>query len=347
LSHTVEIDQCRPEHWAAMARDFDDANLYQTWAYGESFWGAGQLSHIVVRQRGLVTGMAQLRVIRVPIIGGGMAHLRWGPLCQRRGSSLDHGSLRLMLEALRREYVERRGMHLQIFPFGVRGTEREIAFKDALNGFKSSSFGHGESYRTVLVSLTPDLSTIRRSLDQKWRNQLNRAERNELTVRECPDDSGFPEFAKLYQQMVTRKGLSVVAKTGEFQRVQRQLDADSKMPVLLCEHAGRPVAGLVTSAIGTTGVYLLGATNEEGMRLKAAYLLQWRMMEILKERGMTHYDLGGINPQTNPGVYHFKKGFGGADVEYLPPCVASAGLRSRLVETSVRRLRGALVRLRS
>lgn len=347
MSHTVEIDQCTPVQWTAMVREFEDANLYQTWAYGACRWNPQQLSHVVVRQRGVVTAMAQLRVIPMPIIGGGIAHLRWGPLCHRRGSPLDSEALRSICQVLRREYVERRGMHLRVFPFGVRGTERELAFNEALTGFQRSTFAPGESYRTVLVSLVPDLPTVRSNLDQKWRNQLNGAERNGLEVRQCPGDGGFPEFGQLYHQMAKRKGLPLVTQTTIFERVQRQLDSDAKMLVLLCEQAGQPVAGLVASAIGSTGVYLLGATNEQGMRLKAAYLLQWRMMEILKGRGLTHYDLGGINPQTNPGVYHFKKGFGGLDVEYLPPSVASHGLRSRLVATSVRSLRGALVRLRS
>ena len=49
------------------------------------------------------------------------------------------------------------------------------------------------------------------------------------------------------------------------------------------------------------------------MKAKGSYLLQWRMMQWLRERGCRWYDLGGVNPTRNPGVYHFKSGFGGAE----------------------------------
>ena len=32
----------------------------------------------------------------------------------------------------------------------------------------------------------------------------------------------------------------------------------------------------------------------------------WRMIEWLKTQDCTFYDLGGISPETNPGVYRFK-----------------------------------------
>jgi lipid II:glycine glycyltransferase (peptidoglycan interpeptide bridge formation enzyme) len=73
----------------------------------------------------------------------------------------------------------------------------------------------------------------------------------------------------------------------------------------------------VGSAIGDRGIYLLGATNDQGMKNKGSYLLQWRMIEWLKENGCHWYDLGGIDPDGNPGVYHFKSGLSGKDVYHV------------------------------
>ena len=66
---------------------------------------------------------------------------------------------------------------------------------------------------------------------------------------------------------------------------------------------------MVASAIGNMGIYLLGATHDEGLNTKAAYLIHWTMINRLKESGVQSYDLGGINPETNPGVYHFQARF--------------------------------------
>jgi hypothetical protein len=102
------------------------------------------------------------------------------------------------------------------------------------------------------------------------------------------------------------------------------------MKVFLCAEDGVPVAGLVGSAMGDTGIYLFGATSEQGMKCKGAYLVQWRMIEWLKALDVTHYDLGGINPETNPGVYHFKHGMSGDDVLYMRPLVCCRNIASKV-----------------
>ena len=80
------------------------------------------------------------------------------------------------------------------------------------------------------------------------------------------------------------------------------------MQIMICEDRGAPVAGLVVSAIGGSAIYLLGATSDDGLKSKGAYLLQWNMIQWLKQNGVRWYDLGGIDPEANRGVYSFKKG---------------------------------------
>jgi lipid II:glycine glycyltransferase (peptidoglycan interpeptide bridge formation enzyme) len=64
------------------------------------------------------------------------------------------------------------------------------------------------------------------------------------------------------------------------------------------------------------------------MNSKGSYLLQWLMVKWLKEARIRYYNLGGINPEKNPGVYHFKQGFSGRDVLYMPPLVSCTSMLS-------------------
>ena len=66
---------------------------------------------------------------------------------------------------------------------------------------------------------------------------------------------------------------------------------------MVCEYEGEPIAVSICSAIGDTGIYLLGASGDKGMNLNGSNLLQWQMIEWLKEQGCHWYDLGGINPK--------------------------------------------------
>jgi lipid II:glycine glycyltransferase (peptidoglycan interpeptide bridge formation enzyme) len=105
------------------------------------------------------------------------------------------------------------------------------------------------------------------------------------------------------------------------------------------------VAGHVASFLGDTCVYLLGATSEEGLRTKAAYLLQWRVIQAAHEKGFKWYDLGGIDPEANPGVHHFKRGLGAQEITAPGPLeYPAAGWRRAAVHGSeqvYRRLRRA------
>jgi lipid II:glycine glycyltransferase (peptidoglycan interpeptide bridge formation enzyme) len=58
-------------------------------------------------------------------------------------------------------------------------------------------------------------------------------------------------------------------------------------------------------------VDLFRATSNNGVKTYGSYLVQWKVVEYLKERGCLWYNLNGINPPANPGGYQFKSQMGG------------------------------------
>ncbi len=332
--YSVQVDRTSESEWSALLDQFDDASLYQTWAYGAVRWGDSRVSRLVLRRRGEPVAMAQVLVLRPLPLRLGMAQLRWGPVCERKGSKLDLEVVEATMAALHREYVQEQGLLLRVMPHARLDSAQAAAFRHAHGKFTEEEFRAGESYRTMLVDLTPPLEIIRKRLDQKWRNQLNRAEKNGLTVTEDDGVAGFAVFFTLYEQMLARKRFGS-SDVSHFRHLQERLSANHRMRVFICLNQDEPVAATIASAIGCTGVYLLGATNEKGMQCKAAYLLQWRMIQWLQERGASSYDLGGVNPESNPGVYHFKKGISGEDILYAKPMVACDRPGSRTLAASV------------
>jgi hypothetical protein len=117
----------------------------------------------------------------------------------------------------------------------------------------------------------------------------------------------------------------------EFERIQEQLPESQRMRIFICKDQGVPVAGLVAAVTGNSAIYLLGATSDAGLNARGAYLLQWSLISFLKENGIKFYDLGGIDPATNPGVYQFKRGLTGADTCQMMPLVASKSVLSSAV----------------
>jgi hypothetical protein len=315
----IEVDRVNETEWSKLLDRFEDASIYQTWAYGSVRWGAKNLSHLVLKRGDEPVAAAQLRMVRPGNMPVGIAYLRWGPLCQLRGAEHDPRIFSAVAAALREEYCKKRGLYLEVLPNAFAGSSRAEAFHSAFANFEGGNQLSDEDYRTLVLDLEPSLETLRKNLDKKWRNQLNASERNNLTITEGFSAKEYSSFSALYQEMWERKKFKTSVSVEEFGRVQESLPANQKMKIVLCEQEGKAVAGVVCTALGNSGIYLLGATNEAGMKIKAAYLIHWTIIRSLKEQGFRYYDLGGIDPQENPGVYHFKSGFSGADVSHISP----------------------------
>jgi hypothetical protein len=344
----VEVDRATPAEWSSMLDLFDDASLYQTWSYGAVRWGRKSLSHLVLKRSGEVLGMAQLRIIRLTSLKFGMAYLRWGPLYERRGMPLDPEVAIGMARALQEEYVRKRGLLLQILPNAFVGSPRAALLQSGFSKFTQEPQTSANVYRTFVLDLAPPIEELRKNLDKKWRNQLTRSEKNGLKIIAGSGTDEYRTFCRMYNQMWERKKFDTTVDVEEFGRLQEDLPDTHRMRILICQQDGVPVAGLVASAMGDSAIYLLGATSDDGLNAKGAYLLQWTLIQWLKENGFKSYDLGGIDPEGNPGVYSFKRGLSGSDVFQLTPLVAcnsfvsSAIVRASLAAHRIVRSLGAL-----
>ena len=266
-----------------------------------------------------IVAAAQVRIMSIPVFGASIAYVISGPLFHSSSRRDDWKALRQALRALRNEYVGRRRISLRVNPLFPREYER-----DCLSVFHDEGYSYvtpAEAKHTIIIDVSPPLVELRRGLEQKWRNQLNQAERNRrLEILEGSDDQTFEMFLRMYRQMLVRKGLPEPGDIRTFRAMQPLLPDRLKMNVILVLEAGAPSAGVVCSAIGRRGIYLFGATADAGMRNKASYLAQWRVLQWIKEKGCTEYDLHGTNATANPGVYRFKTGLcgkNGKEVELM------------------------------
>lgn len=342
---TTQIDGVTEQEWNLLMDGFADANIYQTWAYGAVRWGREQLSHLVLRRDGVAAALAQLRIVRVPVIGSGIAYLRWGPICRRRDGAWDPAVIRAASEALVQEYVGRRKLLLRVIPNTFQDDPECEEVENLWSGLGFQPDEAASRYHTVRVDLRPPVDDARRALSSRWRRQLNIAERNDLEIREGRTDGLYAAFVTLYREMLARKRFDTTVDVGEFERIQQRLPESQKMLVLICLSQGVPVAGLVVATVGKTAIYLLAATGDAGLDARGSYLLQWHAMRLLRDSGHEWYDLGGINQERNPGVFTFKTGMGGAETNQLAAVELSHAPLSRIAVAFGDRLRGAVARV--
>lgn len=311
----IEIDKTHQTDWENILLQFDDANLYQTIEYGMNYPGGKNLSHLIVKKMDKIIGAAQVRIIRLPLVNRGIAYVFWGPLWRCTNELPDVNNLYSVLNALYAEYVIKRKYLLRIVPnIIINQLENIKQLFDATNHvYKRSSKGE----QTIFVDIAAPLEELRKNLRGNWRGHLNRAEKNNLKIVQGNDINLYNDFQNIYLEMHSRKQFSDAIDVSNFGCIQNELSPEFKMQVFICYSGDEPLAASVCTGIGNTGIYLLGATTNHGMKTQASYLIQWKMIQWLKTRGFRWYDLGGIDPENNPGVFHFKEGIGGQGVNYL------------------------------
>jgi len=301
----IQLDQ---KSWNEVISLFDDASIYQTWSLGMIRYGKDNIFHAIVRDKNEVIAACQYVIKKIPI-GLKIADVRWGPLWRRKDRQADEKALFFILTCLRKELVHKRRYLVRLFPRIESNEVNNIEYCLKSIGFSRKSYS--DSYRTLILDLTPSLEGIRKNLDQKWRNQLNKAEKSGLKIVQGTSDELFEEFMRLQREMLSRKDFSPGADYGEFQKIQKDLPEHLKMKIMTASDEGETINVAIFSAIGDTGIYLLGASGDKGIGKNGSNLLLWRSVEWMNMNGLRSYDLGGIDPEGNPGVYRFKLGLAG------------------------------------
>jgi len=212
---------------------------------------------------------------------------------------------KLAFELLRKRFRLRRGRPVTFHPELSDTPEHRVQMLTA--GFKRVADG----YRTIWLDLSKTLEDLRGEQKQNWRNALVQGERNDLTViddRDCTRLSWLTERHAEHMELGGYRGPS----DGLVDALHRHGNATAGLRLLVAEHGGTPVAGVLLAHLGKAATYLVGWTGDAGRDLRATHLLLWRAIELLKADGYEGFDLGGISAEV-PGVERFKSGLGGTE----------------------------------
>lgn len=321
--------------WAELTSSSQGFSLLQTWEYGEARTRPGLVAERARFVAGdEVVGFCQAMVRRVPVVRGGAVWINRGPLTTRDDPN---GSLMTeMLSTLRRYWVGQRGFYLRIAP--VLPPDGASALPD---GYESTA---ARGWCSSRVDLRLEVEDLRRGLNQKWRNCLNKAERLLPAVTASTESADFAAFLQDYQNFIREKGFTTSVTPELLRRLQGLLPPERRMVVIRAAAAdGRDMGMILIALYGKTGEYLAGTVRDEGRAMNAGHLLLWNAVLHLKDHGADTFDLGGMDPELTPkGIFHFKEGLGGVSYRLTGEWEShDGGLISRIVAARVRHQRAA------
>jgi peptidoglycan pentaglycine glycine transferase (the first glycine) len=198
--------------------------------------------------------------------------------------------------------------------------------------------------RTIAIDLIPDEKTISLRQKPKWRYNAGLAARKGVTIREA---TSLDDLRRWYDLMgvTSERDRFAVHTYDYYKKAWEAMRPASQARLLLAEHQSKLLAGIYITLVGREGIYLYGASGNEGRNLMPNHLLQWEAMKWCKAQGATLYDLWGIADSANPndpmaGVSRFKRGWGGQVVRYIGSfdyVYSSLGYRAMTTGMSLRK----------
>jgi hypothetical protein len=306
-AYFADVDNIDKNKWHSNMLMYNDATFHQTWSYGALSWGEEHLSHLVLMNEGKEVGQVQVRIARFPLIRAGIAYVVSGPMWRRKGEGMNFRHLQNMIRALINEYVDRRGLVLQILPRTANDHDAEIRGIFHEEGF----LWRADVLQTIFVDLSPSLEELKKNTRRKWRQTLNRAQKQDIEVDEGLGDEASEAAAKIIEEMKARKKYVEYGDMKNMIDVHKDLPDALKLRMFMCKQKGTAVAVLGWFSAGTVGLPLVAATGNRGLELDASYPLWWKMIEYYTQNGFARCDLGGINQERNPGGFTFKAGLAG------------------------------------
>jgi lipid II:glycine glycyltransferase (peptidoglycan interpeptide bridge formation enzyme) len=167
----------------------------------------------------------------------------------------------------------------------------------------------------MILDLTPDEDRLLASCERIWRRNLRRSEKCHLTTRQWKDPD-VNQILLVFLSMQNLKALPEQHSRREIEQLIKNLKEHFVLYRCDDEH-GELVSLGGFLVFGSRASAWFAATTERGRKLHASYAIFWALVQHCRTIGVKSYDLAGIDPVLNPGVYRFKRGTGATPVELL------------------------------
>ena len=304
---TIEWNSLDLPGWEARFSTIRRSTLLQSYAYARGVcpvyhqtanWG-------LIRIGGAEAGLVQM--LEAKLFGRALHAMAIdrGPLWFPGFGGVMH--IRAFFDEIQRQFPGRFGRRRRIIP--------EIPKSPAAGGIleQAGFFYIGPEYTTTWLDLTPAAEDLRARLKGNWRGHLTKAERGPLNVEWDEKGLFLEELAAGYAadqaaqnypgpspKIVRAVGQSFI-KDGNCMIGRAVLDSRTAASILILCH-------------GRAATYQVGWSDADGRKHGGHYRLLWEALSRLKDKGITDFDLGGINDDSAENVSAFKDGLGGSRV---------------------------------
>jgi hypothetical protein len=171
------------------------------------------------------------------------------------------------------------------------------------------------SEKSMLLDISCSEETRLVLASKNWRHNLRRGKKRAGEIKRVLTPN-IDEILDLYAEMEARKSLPAQFTQKQLIKIFEALK-DNLFYYECRNESGELISIRAIAVINDMGWDLLAASNRIARKQYSTYALIWEIINELHSCGTKTCDLGGIDPEKNSGVYNFKKGLGGVEIDYL------------------------------
>ena len=294
------------KEWNNLILKFPDSNYYQSWAYGalNEAMGWEIVRLVALDDKGIVQAAFQGRLRRLGFKAGAITGTG-GPV-----GDINYWSVFFQRET--RKLLGLNFLFVRIFP----QTKWEKEKENCLEGQKWKKVPyHISSGLTIMMKINHDLDLIKSQLSRNWKRNLKNSINKKLTLK-IDENLRTQDLMILFEEMTNRKNIGQIIS---FDNLDFVLNNPNKHKLLVtCYDEDRNLLAMrIVMIFGNKAFDYLAVSNYKSREVSASYSIVWHIISILKQKGVTEYDLGGIDPVNGRGVYQFKLGLSKNEFKYL------------------------------
>ncbi len=348
---TATARESKVQGWDALLSNASaSASLLQSYRWGEfkraSGWtpvrlalGEVQSSKFKVQSPGLAAQVLFRSVPRLPLPIS-VAYIPRGPV--DISPDVDKEQEAAFWRKVHASARKRGAIFLKVEPnvaLDSSQTKAQFDARMAALGFRPSR--RLQPARTIVLDIGQSEDALLKAMKPKTRYNLRLAGKRGVTVHAAQTREDLQAFFRLLETTGQRDEFGIHTLP-YYQHLWDTFgpehEGNSSLLILLAdhpdeaEHSAGPIAGLLALRFGQEAVYMYGASDNRGREHMPNYLLQWEAIRWAQRNGCTLYDFWGIpDPPAEDGaeestainarsglrgVYWFKKGFGGREINY-------------------------------
>jgi len=331
---TMKIEKIEQREWYRIISKFEDISLIQLWEYNQAKVNLGQgraIQHLFWKKNEII-GAAQAIIRTIPFCKRGLVWINRAPLWRKIGEKENIALLKNMIKELQKYWVDRKKMYLRIVPPLLDNEENQIVLKEMGFSLCSPSF----KWTSARVNLTRPEEDLRKGLNQKWRNNLNKAERFGLSFEFGNSSELISELIFDYKKQLQNNNFKASISPEFISILQNLLPDEKKMWVFAGRYNGEKLGGILIAPYGDVCEYIVGAVNCIGKKYNAGQFLLWCAICEMKKLGYRWFDVGGADPLRTPqGIFHFKEGLNGMPYRLIGEWEVANSFTQKLIKRLV------------